>query len=95
MNKKLTADFLLRQSNGSIELDGRIVKPANVEQIGLHKYTIILKEGIKRQIRRMAEHCGYVVVDLQRIRIDSIVDANLKIGQWRNLTAAEVMLLSA
>ncbi len=93
VDHNITANFLLQQSNGSIRLEGKRVRPAKVEQINLTTYRIILTEGINRQIRRMAENQGYRVIDLQRVRIGKITAANLKVGQWRDLTESEIKCL--
>lgn len=90
VNKKVTNNYLYYQKNGLIKLDGKLVKKAHVKQIDDFSYHIILKEGMNRQIRRMAENQGYKVLELTRIRIDSIVDQNLGVGKWRDLTDNEV-----
>jgi 23S rRNA pseudouridine2604 synthase len=46
---------------------------------------IVLREGRKRQIRRMCEQVGLDVVGLKRVRIGSIVLGALPAGQWRYL----------
>ena len=45
----------------------------------------VLKEGRKRQIRRMCELVGLQVVGLKRIRIGRVVLGHLPVGQWRYL----------
>jgi len=90
IDKPVTEDYLRRQSNGSIMLDGKIVQRAKTKQIGENVYKITLKEGINRQIRRMAEVCDAKVIDLTRIRIGNIQDYNLGLGKWRNLTPTEI-----
>lgn len=81
VNKAVTAEYLAKQANGSIELDGKLLRPAQVKQIGTHAYKITLTEGVNRQLRRMAEVCDYRVVDLKRIRIDNIGDRGLETGE--------------
>ena len=95
VNKAVTAEYLAKQANGSIELDGKLLRPAQVKQIGTHAYKITLTEGVNRQLRRMAEVCDYRVVDLKRIRIDNIGDRGLETGEWRELTAAEIKQVMA
>lgn len=90
VNQPVTSEYLIRQTNGSIMLDNKQLRRAQVWQIGTHVYKIILTEGVNRQIRRMAEICGYKVIDLKRIRIDCISDHNLKSGEWRYLTRNEI-----
>lgn len=95
VNKAVTAEYLAKQANGSIELDGKLLRPAQVKQIGTHAYKITLTEGVNRQLRRMAEVCDYRVVDLKRIRIDNIGDRGLETGEWRELTASEIKQVMA
>ena len=49
----------------------------------------VLREGRKRQIRRMCELVGLRVIGLKRIRIGKIKLGNLPVGQWRLLGADE------
>lgn len=95
VNKAVTTEYLASQADGSIVLDGKQLRPAQVKQIGASVYKITLTEGVNRQIRRMAEVCDYRVVDLKRIRIDNITDRGLETGQWRDLSAAEVKQIMA
>ncbi len=93
VNLPLTEDYLTRQANGSIILDGKKLRPAKVRQIGKNVYIITLTEGVNRQIRRMAEVLGYKVVDLKRIRIANVSDHNLPIANWRYLTKTEIQFI--
>lgn len=54
---------------------------------------VIMKEGRKRQIREVAGLLGMPVVSLLRVRIASLELGNLKVGEWRELSAAEVAAL--
>lgn len=72
-----------------LELDERKLKPAKVTQIASHSLRFILREGRKRQIRRMCTLVGLHVMDLQRIRIGPLELGDLPEGRWRMLTAAE------
>lgn len=72
-----------------LELDERKLKPAKVTQIASHTLRFILREGRKRQIRRMCTLVGLHVMDLQRIRIGPLILGDLPEGRWRMLTAAE------
>jgi 23S rRNA pseudouridine2604 synthase len=49
----------------------------------------VLREGRKRQIRRMREQVGLQVLGLKRVRIGSIVLGALPVGQWRYLAPHE------
>jgi len=72
-----------------LELDGRKLKPAKVDQTGVQTLTFVLKEGRNRQIRRMCYMCELEVVDLRRVRIGGLSLGSLPEGQWRLLTPQE------
>lgn len=66
-------------------LDGQALKPAKVSWQNPEQLRIVLREGKKRQIRRMCELVGLRVVGLKRVRIGSVVLGQLPPGQWRYL----------
>ena len=68
-----------------LSLDGQALKPAQVEWQNPEQLRFVLKEGKKRQIRRMCEQVDLKVVGLKRIRIGRIVLGTLPVGQWRYL----------
>ena len=57
---------------------------------GKYTYSIILTQGLNRQIRRMCEALGYKVTTLKRIRIMNVELGNLKPGEVRELTEQEL-----
>jgi 23S rRNA pseudouridine2604 synthase len=72
-----------------LELDGKPLKPAWVKQLNEDQLHFILKEGKKRQIRRMCELVGLSVTGLKRVRIGRVRLGDLPLGQWRFLRADE------
>ena len=72
-----------------LSLDGKPLKPAQVEWQNPEQLRFVLKEGKKRQIRRMCEQVGLKVVGLKRIRMGRISLGALPVGQWRYLGAKE------
>lgn len=72
-----------------LSLDGEALRPAQVDWQNPEQLRFVLKEGKKRQIRRMCEQVGLKVVGLKRIRIGSVVLGQLPVGQWRYLGADE------
>lgn len=72
-----------------LSLDGKPLKPAQVEWQNPEQLRFVLTEGKKRQIRRMCEQVGLMVVGLKRIRMGRVVLGNLPVGQWRYLGAHE------
>ena len=72
-----------------LSLDGRALKPAQVEWQNPEQLRFVLTEGRKRQIRRMCELVGLKVVGLKRVRIGRVVLGQLPMGQWRYFEAHE------
>lgn len=70
-------------------LDGKELRPAKVSWANEDQLRFVLREGRKRQIRRMCEAVGLVVVGLKRVRIGSVVLGKLPPGQWRYLREDE------
>lgn len=79
----------LKQLNEGLSLDGVKLKPAKVSWQNEDQLRFVLREGRKRQIRRMCELVGLTVVGLKRIRIGSIALGKLPPGQWRYLAPYE------
>jgi 23S rRNA pseudouridine2604 synthase len=75
--------------NHGLELDGEALKPAKVSWQNEHQLRFVLREGKKRQIRRMCELVGLKVVGLKRVRIGRIPLGHLPVGQWRYLAPWE------
>lgn len=72
-----------------LSLDGEALLPAQVEWINEDQLRFILKEGKKRQIRRMCETVGLKVTGLKRVRIGRLRLGDLPEGQWRFLRSDE------
>ena len=89
VDKPVTAEFLTKMASG-VKILGTTTLPCQIKKTGEKAFTIILTQGLNRQIRRMCETLGYRVRSLKRVRIMNIHLGNLKLGQWRNLTPAEM-----
>ncbi len=72
-----------------LSLDGQPLKPAQVDWQNPEQLRFVLREGKKRQIRRMCEQVGLKVTGLKRIRIGRVLLGQLPAGQWRYLGAHE------
>jgi 23S rRNA pseudouridine2604 synthase len=72
-----------------LELDGHALREARVEWINEDQLRFVLREGRKRQIRRMCEAVGLQVTGLKRVRIGRVVLGDLPAGQWRYLRGDE------
>lgn len=79
----------LSQLRHGLSLDGRRLRPARIDTVGAGRLRFRLKEGRNRQIRRMCELVGLVVVDLHRTRIGPLELGSLPEGKWRALTSEE------
>jgi 23S rRNA pseudouridine2604 synthase len=81
---KLTEKQLALLNHG-LSLDGEALKPARVTWQNEDQLRFILREGKKRQIRRMCEMVGLKVMGLKRVRIGKVMLGDLPPGLWRYL----------
>lgn len=99
-NSKLEKEYLVRVLGSitdrklallrhGLALDGKALRPAQIEQIEPQRLRFILQEGRKRQIRRMCELVELEVQDLLRLRIGPLRLGALLEGKWRMLQQAE------
>jgi len=72
-----------------LSLDGVRLKPARVSWQNEDQLRFVLREGRKRQIRRMCELVGLAVTGLKRVRTGGVPLGPLPVGQWRYLRADE------
>ena len=79
------SDADMQRLNFGLSLDGEKLKPAKVSWQNEDQLRFVLREGKKRQIRRMCEMVGLHVVGLKRVRIGSVNLGKLPVGQWRYL----------
>lgn len=75
--------------NHGLSLDGKALRPAQVTWQNDDQLRFILKEGKKRQIRRMCELVGLRVTGLKRVRIGRVRLGDLPLGEWRLLKPDE------
>lgn len=86
-------DTFLKGMAGGVRILGALTKPCVVTRVYDNTFRIILTQGLNRQIRRMCAAFDYKVRKLQRVRIMHIQLSELKRGQWRDLTKAELQKL--
>ena len=79
----------LRLLNHGLSLDGEKLRPAQVSWQNEDQLRFVLKQGKKRQIRRMCELVGLRVVGLKRIRMGKVKLGALPVGKWRYLAKGE------
>ena len=89
-DKIITPDFLNKMRNG-IKISGVITDKCFVRKDDNKRFTIILKQGLNRQIRRMCAALDYKVTSLKRVRIMHIHLGGLKAGKWRYFTSEEIL----
>ncbi len=80
---------LLDRLRFGLELDGQRLKPARVSWQNEQQLRFVLREGKKRQIRRMCEQVGLKVIGLKRVRIGRVTLGDMPLGEWRYLTQWE------
>ncbi len=89
VNRPVTPAFLAGMARG-VRIHGQLTRPCKTRRIAKYGFSIVLTQGLNRQIRLMAEAFDYRVTQLRRVRIVNIRLGALRIGQWRNLTDAEL-----
>lgn len=89
VNKPIGKDFIKKMAAGVPILD-TVTNKCVVKGETKYQFRIILTQGLNRQIRRMCEYFGYHVTFLKRVRIMNMTLGRLKVGQWRELSKAEV-----
>jgi len=82
-------DADLKRLNHGLSLDGKTLLPAKVSWQNDDQLKFILREGKKRQIRRMCEMVGLKVLGLKRVRIGKVKLGKLPEGQWRYMREDE------
>lgn len=99
LRPRATEDQLADLASGPVLEDGEKTLPASVrvtvEEEGRTVAEIAIREGKKRQIRRMCEAVGLTVIRLKRIAEGSLRLGMLQPGKWRELTPQEVTALKA
>ena len=89
VDKEITQEFLEKMASGVPILD-TVTRPCKIEKIGKYTFSIILTQGLNRQIRRMCEALEYQVRELIRVRSMNIHLGRLKEGEYRKLPDAEL-----
>jgi 23S rRNA pseudouridine2605 synthase len=90
-------DATLHKLRSGVEIDGARRRPVGLERIDVPPFelSMTIREGRKRQVRRMFEAVGCAVTGLRRVREGSLTLGNLPEGAVRPLTPSEVAALSA
>ncbi len=89
VDKPISQTFIKRMAGGIyLEELGQTTKKCEVNKINSNTFSIILTQGLNRQIRRMCTYLNYEVLTLKRIRIMNI-ELDVPIGRFRELTKQE------
>lgn len=80
---------ILKLLNHGLRLDDKALRPARVTELNQDQLKFILRQGRKRQIRRMCEQVGLTAIGLKRVRIGRVHLGNLPEGRWRMLEPHE------
>lgn len=92
VDKPVTFEFLYGMRNG-VPILNTVTRRCRVKKLGRNQFSIILTQGLNRQIRRMCEYFDYRVLNLKRVRIMDIELGKLKTGTYRKLSRNEIMKL--
>jgi 23S rRNA pseudouridine2604 synthase len=90
VDKSITFEFLYGMRNG-VPILNTVTRRCRVKKLNRNQFSIILTQGLNRQIRRMCEYFDYRVLNLKRIRIMDIELGKLKTGTYRKLTKNEII----
>lgn len=98
VNRIITHEFLREMEAGVRIYDSNkeewvMTNPCKLKKINDRSFSIILTQGLNRQIRRMCEHFEYRVVELRRIRVMNVKLEGMKPGDIRQVTEKELMEL--
>jgi len=87
------SDTDLERLRAGVRLEDGPTSPAEVERRREREIEVTIREGRKRQVRRMAEAVGNDVESLTRIRIGSLSLGDLRLGEARRLESQEIAAL--
>ena len=80
VDKPINNAFCEKMAAG-IPVDKQITLPCEVTKTADNQFSIILKQGLNRQIRKMAHYCGFKVIDLFRVQFSELALSNLNLPE--------------
>lgn len=89
VNASITQTFCQKMSQG-VPIGEQMTLPCEIKQVAENRFRIVLTQGLNRQIRKMCRYCGYKVTRLIRTRLVSLTLDDLKPGEKRALSLAEI-----
>ena len=94
INKEVTDDFINSMEEGvCLKELGLKTRKCKVSKLSEREFSIILTQGVNRQIRRMCKELNTKVLALKRVRVANIRLASLKTGEYRKITGEELHML--
>ncbi|MBO6133760.1 MAG: pseudouridine synthase [Lachnospiraceae bacterium] len=93
VDREISESDLLAIRKGGLQIipeEKRLTKPCKMERLGNKRYSLILTEGMNREIRRIMEFFGYQVESLKRTRFVTVTLDGLRPGEYRMLNHDEV-----
>lgn len=84
-------DAKLDELRAGITDDNEFLRPEKIIRDGKCRYTFVLNEGKKREIRRMVKHAGAKTLSLKRVSLGKLELGDLKTGQWKYLSPEEIL----
>jgi len=91
LNKRINDDDIETLRKGIYLPELKVTtKPCKIRRTDYATVTMVLTQGLNRQVRRMWKELGYNVVSLKRIRVINILLGDLKPGKWREITGQEL-----
>lgn len=94
VNKPITDEFINGMERG-VPILNTVTRPCKIKKLSSKSFSIIITQGLNRQIRRMCEYFEYRVVSLKRIRIMDIELNGLKSGQYIEMSPEDIDNLRA
>jgi 23S rRNA pseudouridine2605 synthase len=83
----------LRALRDGVQLDDGMTAPAQVRRLAADTVELTIREGRKRQVKRMCEAVGHPVKRLERVRLGPLELTGLRPGRYRRLSQAEIEAL--
>ncbi|WP_338365210.1 pseudouridine synthase [uncultured Pseudoalteromonas sp.] len=80
VDKPINNAFCKKMAAG-VPVDKQVTLPCEVTKITDYQFSIILKQGLNRQIRKMAHYCGFKVIDLFRVQFSELALSNLNLPE--------------
>ena len=92
VDKPINNEFCEKMAAG-VPVDKQVTLPCEVTKIANTQFSIVLKQGLNRQIRKMAHYCGYKVIDLCRVQFSELTlkALNLPEGQYIQINKTDIL----